>query len=83
MAECPLLAQSGHRLVHRTCPLLGVKRTCFGRHEMPAYDPVRTLRSWALLAMSARSKKWSFLIRQSPIKGTDCATFEAASGLGD
>ena len=26
-AECPLLAQSGHSLVHRTCPLSGVKRT--------------------------------------------------------
>jgi hypothetical protein len=26
--ECPLLAQSRHGLVHRTCPLLGVKRTC-------------------------------------------------------
>jgi hypothetical protein len=25
--ECPLLAQSRHELVHRTCPLLGVKRT--------------------------------------------------------
>ena len=25
--ECPLLAQSGHWLVHCTCPLLGVKRT--------------------------------------------------------
>ena len=24
----PLLAQSRHRLVHRTCPLLGVKQTC-------------------------------------------------------
>ena len=26
--ECPLLAQSRHELVHCTCPLLGVKRTC-------------------------------------------------------
>ena len=25
---CPLLALSGHGLVHRTCPLLGVKRIC-------------------------------------------------------
>jgi hypothetical protein len=24
---CPLLAQSGHPKLHRTCPLLGVKRT--------------------------------------------------------
>ena len=28
-ARCPLLAQSGHSALHRTCPLLGVKRTCF------------------------------------------------------
>ena len=27
MAQCPLLAQSGHGLVHCTCPLSGVKRT--------------------------------------------------------
>src|SRR6478752_8542870 len=26
--QCPLLAQSGHPKLHRTCPLLGVKRTC-------------------------------------------------------
>ena len=26
--QCPLLAQSGHRQVHCTCPLSGVKRTC-------------------------------------------------------
>src|SRR5262252_6733968 len=26
-AQCPLLAQSRHELVHRTCPLSGVKRT--------------------------------------------------------
>ena len=27
--RCPLLAQSRHQLVHRTCPLSGVKRTTF------------------------------------------------------
>ena len=26
-AQCPLLAQSGHGLLHRTCPLSGVKQT--------------------------------------------------------
>ncbi len=26
-SRCPLLAQSRHRLVHRTCPLSGIKRT--------------------------------------------------------
>ena len=28
--RCPLLALSGHGLVHRTCPLSGVKRTTIG-----------------------------------------------------
>src|SRR5262245_51516970 len=27
--QCPLMAHSGHARVHRTCPLLGVKRTSF------------------------------------------------------
>ena len=40
--QCPLLAQSGHRLVHCTCPLLGVKRTWPFALQMSAYDPKRT-----------------------------------------
>src|SRR5215471_9753464 len=40
--RCPLLAQSGHALVHRTCPLLGVKRTCLFAPHMSAFDPKRT-----------------------------------------
>jgi len=24
--SCPLMAQSGHQLLHRTCPLMGVKQ---------------------------------------------------------
>src|SRR5262249_36958111 len=35
---CPLLAQSGHALVHCKCPLLGVKRTSLGHGEMSAFD---------------------------------------------
>ena len=42
-SRCPLLAQSGHRLVHCTCPLLGVKRTCLFAPQMSAFDPKRTL----------------------------------------
>src|SRR5262245_46466983 len=34
----PLLAQSGHALVHRTCLLLGVKRTWAGAVQMSASD---------------------------------------------
>ena len=37
-----LLAQSRHRLVHRTCPLLGVKQTSQWTAAMSAYDPKRT-----------------------------------------
>ena len=32
---CPLLAQSGHGLVHRTCPLSGAKRTCWRCGPLP------------------------------------------------
>src|SRR5262249_19922792 len=39
----PLLAQSRHRLVHCTCPLLGVKRTWPIAAQMSASDPKRTL----------------------------------------
>ena len=39
---CPLTALSGHRLVRRTCPLLGVKRTSQLHCEMSANDPKRT-----------------------------------------
>ena len=42
MSRCPLLAQSGHGLVHCTCPLSGVKRTCRFALQMSAYDPKRT-----------------------------------------
>ena len=41
---CPLLALSGHGLVHCKCPLLGVKRTLLLHRSMSAYDPKRT---WA------------------------------------
>ena len=34
-----LLAQSGHSLVHCTCPLLGVKRTWRFALQMSACDP--------------------------------------------
>jgi hypothetical protein len=42
-SSCPLLAQSGHELMHRTCPLSGVKRTCPFALHMSANDPKRTL----------------------------------------
>src|SRR5262249_34555281 len=34
----PLLALTGHALVHRKCPLSGVKRTWAGAVQMSAYD---------------------------------------------
>jgi hypothetical protein len=43
MAECPLLAQSGHLWLHRTCPLSGVQRTSLVVLHMSAFDPKRTL----------------------------------------
>jgi hypothetical protein len=35
--------QSGHAELHRTCPLLGVKRTSTRALQMSAFDPKRTL----------------------------------------
>ena len=37
------MAHSGHIELHRTCPLLGVKRTWRFALQMSAYDPKRTL----------------------------------------
>src|SRR5262245_51168557 len=42
MCRCPLLAQSGHCSLQRTCLLLGVKRTCRFALQMSAFDPKRT-----------------------------------------
>src|SRR5262249_47764919 len=41
---CPLLAQSGHHWLHRTCPLSGVKRTWRVQCEMSANDPKHACR---------------------------------------
>src|SRR5262249_30317192 len=41
--QCPLLAHSGHRLLHCKCPLSGVKRTWLFAAQMSAFDPKRTL----------------------------------------
>src|SRR5262245_5873570 len=46
--QCPLLAQSRHALVHCTCLLLGVKRTCLFAMQMSAFDPKRTPRSYSV-----------------------------------
>src|SRR5262245_22764782 len=38
-SPCPLLALSRHGLMHCTCPLSGVKRTCLYALHMSAFDP--------------------------------------------
>ena len=48
VALCPLLAQSGHLKLHRTCPLSGVKRTSRERAVMSAKDPKQSSRQNAL-----------------------------------
>src|SRR5262245_51906130 len=45
-SRCPLLAQSGHALVPRTCPLLGAKRTWPNR---PGIYPLHDL-SFSIVA---------------------------------
>src|SRR4249920_851619 len=42
MGRCPLLAQSGHALVHRKCPLLGAKRTSRVQCRMSTKGQKRT-----------------------------------------
>jgi hypothetical protein len=49
-----ILAQSGHSIVGRQCPLLGVKRTSTGGDPMSAFDPKRTL--------TKRCSPWPLLI---------------------
>ena len=55
MAECPLLAHSGHALVHCTCPLFGGKADMAIGPKMSAYDPKRTTVSalWTVQAKVA------------------------------
>ena len=60
-AQCPLLAQSGHAELHRTCPLLGVKRTSRFALQMSAFDPKRTCaahKEISLTRMAARQGSW-------------------------
>src|SRR5690349_3850735 len=40
--QCPLMAQSRHLQLHRTCPLSGVKQTWLFAVRMSAFDPKRT-----------------------------------------
>src|SRR5262249_14472949 len=42
LVRCPLMAQSGHSSTEFQCPLLGVKRTSYGRAPMSAFDPKGT-----------------------------------------
>jgi hypothetical protein len=44
----PLMTQSRHELVHRTCPLSGVMRTC--RFALSANDPWQAKRAAAVLS---------------------------------
>jgi ABC-type uncharacterized transport system substrate-binding protein len=51
-----LLARSRHELVHRTCPLSGVKRTCrFAPHMSANDDPKQTLAEIPLMAILTQS----------------------------
>src|SRR5690348_9197069 len=49
--RCPLLAKSGHALVHCKCLLSGVKRTWRFALQTSAYDPKRT----------STAKQWFFV----------------------
>src|SRR5262249_15728587 len=57
-AICPLLAQSGHALLHRKCPLFGVKRTWPIAVQMSAFDAVD--------GASSAASKWYRMIASKP-----------------
>jgi hypothetical protein len=64
--ECPLLAQSGHRLVHRTCPLLGVKRTSACALQMSDPKPTWSSNLSFCLSISPRFPLVDFAGQQRP-----------------
>jgi hypothetical protein len=56
------MAQSGHPQLHRTCPLLGVKRT-LGRHDrMSAFDQKRTYQPVEKVALVERLLVGHFML---------------------
>src|SRR5262245_63390933 len=55
----PLLAQSRHPCLRRTCPLSGVKRTCRFALHISAFDPKRTFWSEALTCHLSHTFKLS------------------------
>src|SRR5262249_62174410 len=66
------LAQSGHRLLHCTCPLSGVKRTWRVQCEMSAYDAVDGASSAAskCYRLVSSKRKQASARQMRPIDGT-------------
>ena len=69
MGASPLLALSGHELVHRTCPLSGVKRTSLGPRGMSAKLPKAGISCLLRSMFSARTT------------GTVCANCHCIPGM--
>ena len=65
MAECPLLAQSGHDVLRRTCPLSGVKRTLPLALHMSAFDPKRTSAGPGRHGTGRAIVRWDFVLMLS------------------
>ena len=64
ISPCPLLALSGHELVHRKCPLLEVKRTWLRPRGMSANCPTSTFLACPLDVFG--SHNWNSL-RELPL----------------
>ena len=74
VAGCPLLAQSEHLLLHRTCLLSGVKRTCHFALHLSACDPKR----------NRHVPPWfgTWLLRLQSLRQNVISDWAAASGVG-
>ena len=55
--------------MHRTCPLVGVKRTCRIALQMSAYDPKRTSVSWQTRELGPGPKQFELLISRGASRG--------------
>ena len=73
LLQCPLLAQSGHDFVRRTCPLSGEERTCLSALHVSAYDPKRTFCHGA--NVNGRRASCAYRLSGTPLSSSAVSAF--------